>query len=87
MSTLKELCKSPLIHVALTTGICIIILAFSSKRILPEPIGFAQMAIPAFLMSIHSTFFQRNKDHPLWQSKYWVLLILFVTIVIILINH
>jgi hypothetical protein len=40
MTKLKELIKSPHIQIALATGVCIIVMAIESKRMLSEPIGY-----------------------------------------------
>jgi predicted histidine transporter YuiF (NhaC family) len=53
MQKLKELIKSPHIQIALATGVSIIVLAYFSKKILPEPIGYLPLAIPPFIATIY----------------------------------
>ena len=47
------LLKSPHIQIALATGLSIIVLAYFSKNILPEPIGYLLLAIPPFIATIY----------------------------------
>ena len=59
MTKIKELIKSPHIHVSLATGFSIIVMAFVSKRVLTEPLGYLPSAIPLKLCppnSYHSYF-------------------------------
>jgi hypothetical protein len=62
MSKFKELIKSPHIQIALATGICIIILAYVSKRVLPQPMAELAIAIPPFLMTIYEAVLSRQRD-------------------------
>ncbi len=62
MSKLKEVIKSPHIHIALATGFSIIVLEYFSKRILPQPIGYLPLAIPPFLAAIFEDLLGRYKD-------------------------
>lgn len=86
MSGLKKLIESPLIQVALATGTCIILLAYFSKRILPQPIGYLPLAIPPFLMTIHAAAANRYNYSGLWKTWYWVAAI-FVTTGLIIVLH
>ena len=49
MSKFKEAIKSPHIHIALAMGFSIIVMAYFSKRILPEPMGYLALAFPPFI--------------------------------------
>ena len=84
MSKLKELIKSPYIHVALATGFSIIVMAFVSKRILPEPIEKLPLAIPPFLMVIYGALLGRYKNTRICTTWYWVAAILVATALVIL---
>jgi|GEM_PF-661890 len=81
---LTEAIASPHIHIALATGISIIVLAYVSKRVLPEPIGYLPMALPPFLMVIWEAIFDRHKDSWIFRSGYWVAAIFLATAVVIL---
>ncbi len=86
MSGFKKLIKSPLIQIALATGMSIIIMAYFSKRVLPEPIGYLPIAVPPFLMTIHGAFSDGYKNSRIWTTWYWVAAIFFSTTVIILLS-
>lgn len=85
MSKFKESIKSPHIHIALATGFSIIIMAYFSKRILPEPIGYLSLAIPPFLALIFESLLgSRYKDSKFCSSWYFVAGILIATALVIL---
>lgn len=84
MKKLKELIKSPHIHIALAAGVCIIVLAYFSKRILPEPIGYLPLAIPPFIASIYEAVAAKHKNKKISTTWYWVTAILITTAIIII---
>jgi len=49
VSKLIEIVKSPHIQIALAAGISIIVMAYFPKRVLPNPIGYLELAIPPFI--------------------------------------
>ena len=83
MSKFKELIKSPHVHIALVTGFSIIIMAYVSKKILPEPMGSIPLAIPPFLMLIYESLQGRYKHSRIMITWYWILAILGSTALII----
>jgi predicted histidine transporter YuiF (NhaC family) len=86
MKKLKELIKSPHIQIALATGLSIIVMAYVSKRILPEPIGYLPLAIPPFIMTVYEYVLQRHKDARICTTWYWIAAIFIATALIILFN-
>ncbi len=84
MSKLKELIKSPHIQIALATGVSIIVLAYVSKRVLPEPMGYLPLAIPPFLAVIYESLLGRYKDSKICRTWYWVVAIFVATALVIL---
>jgi hypothetical protein len=86
MSNFIKLLKSPIIQIALATGLSIIIMAYFSKKVIPESIGYLPMAIPPFIMSIHSSFYNRCKNRKIWTTWYWITAIICSTIIIIVIH-
>lgn len=86
MSKFKELIKSPHIHMSLATGISIIVLAYFSKRILPEPIGYLPLAIPPFLMTIWESLLNKNRYEKICKTWYWVVAI-FITTALVIVLH
>jgi predicted histidine transporter YuiF (NhaC family) len=86
MSALKKLIQSPHIQIALATGICIIAMAYFSKRILPRPIGYLPAAIPPFLMAIYEALLGRHKNSRICTTWYWIVAI-FITTALVIVFH
>jgi hypothetical protein len=83
MNKLKELLKSPHIQIALTTGLSIVALAYFSKQVLPEPIGYLPLAIPPFIATIYETVAAKHKNKKITTTWYWVVAILVATALVI----
>jgi hypothetical protein len=90
MGHIRDLIRSGLIHVALALGFSIIVFAWFSKRVLPEPIPNLYLAIPGFLALGYETVDQmtgkKRIPEPLTRSFYWVVAILLSTLFIILLH-
>ncbi len=84
MKKLIDLIKSPHIQIALATGASIIALAYFSKSILPEPIGYLPLAIPPFIASIYEAVAGKHKNKKIATTWYWVAAILITTALIII---
>ena len=83
-SKITELLKSPHIQISLATGFSIIILAYFSKRVLPEPIGYLSLAIPPFIASIFEAILGKYKDSKICTTWYWIAAILIATAIVII---
>ncbi|MEJ2505758.1 MAG: hypothetical protein P8Y81_05790 [Ignavibacteriaceae bacterium] len=83
MKKLKEFIKSPHIQIALAAGVSIIVLAYFSKRILPEPIGYLPSAIPPFVAVVYEGVLAKHKNKKIATTWYWIAAIFIVTAVII----
>ncbi|MEJ2495515.1 MAG: hypothetical protein P8Y79_14455 [Ignavibacteriaceae bacterium] len=83
MKKLKEFIKSPHIQIALAAGVSIIVLAYFSKRILPEPIGYLPSAIPPFIAVVYEGVLAKHKNKKIATTWYWIAAIFIVTAVII----
>ena len=86
MSKLKEMINSPHIHISLATGASIIILAYVSKKLLPEPLSYLELAIPPFLTVIYESLLNRHKESKFMTTWYWVVAIFVATVLVILLN-
>lgn len=84
MSKIKEFVKSPHIQIALATGLSIILLAYFSKRILPEPIGNLPSAIPPFLMIMYEGVLSKHKGKNIAKVSYWIAAVFIVTALVII---
>ena len=86
MSKIKNFFKNPRIQIALAIGFSIIVTAYFSKKVLPEPIGFLEKAIPPFIGAIYELILDKYKDSKIFTAWYWVVAILFTTALIIAIH-
>jgi len=86
MSKFIQFLKSPHIQIALATGICIIILAVFSKRILPKPIAYLPSAIPPFLMVIYEIVQIKLKEKNKLKVGYWITAIFLSTAIVIILS-
>ena len=86
MSGVKELIRSSHIHIALITGVCIVLLAFVSKWILDEPIGDAENAAPSFIMMLYELLHKRYKGTRAGNPGYWMMAIIGLTILIVVVH-
>jgi len=83
MNSPQKKTVSPHIQIALATGISIIIMAYFSKRVLTEPIGYLALAVPPFIASIFSGFYERYKESGLFTTGYWITAIFAATAIVI----
>ena len=84
MQKLKDLIRSPHIQIALTTGISIVVMAYFSKKILPEPIGYLPLAVPPFIASIYEYVAGKNKSKKIAETKYWIFAIVLASALVII---
>ena len=85
-SKLKEIIKSPHIQIALATGLSIVVMAYFSKRVLPQPIGYLPMTIPPFIALIYENVLNKHKKKKIATAWYWVIVIFAVTALIIILH-
>ncbi len=85
MSRFKGIFKSPHIQIALVTGFSIILMAYVSGKILPEPMDTIPLAIPPFFMVLYELLIGSFKNSRICKTWYWIVAILLSTSVIILI--
>lgn len=83
VSTLTNMLRSGHIHIALATGTSIIVMAYVSSRILPEPMPYLYLAAPPFLMTIYESLASKKKYERYTKSLYWVLGIFATTLIVI----
>ena len=79
MLKLKELIKSPHIKISVATGFSILVLAYFSKKVLPEPMGYLPLAIPPFIATIYESVLSKYKGSKICTTWYWVVSILLTT--------
>ena len=86
MEKIKEFFKSPHIQIALATGVSIVIMAYFSKRVLSEPIGYLPMAIPPFIALVYENVLNKFKKKKIATTWYWIAAIFIATIFIIMLQ-
>jgi predicted histidine transporter YuiF (NhaC family) len=84
MKKTKELLKSPHIQISIATGLSIIVIAYFSKHVLPEPIGYLPTAIPPFFMVIYEAVVAKYKNSKITKTWYWVTAIFISTALVIM---
>jgi hypothetical protein len=86
MSKIKDFFKNPHIQISLATGFSILILAYFSKRVLPEPLSYLEIAAPPFIASIYESMLKKHKDKNFMQTWIWVVAIFVATALVIIIH-
>ena len=84
MLKIKELIKSPHIQISLATGLSILAMAFASKYLLPEPISYFKLSIPALMIVVYEIILEKYKNSRICTAWYWVVAVLVITALIIL---
>jgi hypothetical protein len=88
MSKLRAFFGNEHIAVSIATGISIIALAYFSKRVLPEPLSYLELAAPPFLMAIFEAVASSEKNKNAWFRKAWLwaAAIVAATVLMIVVN-
>jgi len=61
-------------------------LAYFSKKILTEPIGFLSVAIPPFIATVYESLSSKYNHLKIFKKGYWLLAILLSTLLIIILH-
>ena len=87
MNKIKNFSINPNIQIALATGTSILVLAYFSKRILPEPLSYLELALPPFIAVFFATPPSKKKKAA-WYGRplYGILAILLATVLVIGLN-
>jgi len=86
MSKIKDFFKNPHIQISLATGISILTLAYFSKRVLPQPLSYLEIAAPPFIATIYESMLAKYKDKKFMQTWIWVLAIFIATALVIILH-
>jgi hypothetical protein len=86
MSKITDYLKNAHIQMSIVTGISIIGLAYFSKRILPEPLSYLELAAPPFIMTIYESLLAKYKDKNYMRTWIWILAIFMATTLVIVLN-
>ena len=86
MKKIIEFISHPLNQIALATGLSIIALAFFSKRVLPEPLSYLELALPPFLATVFEAVTKKKKAAWFSRPLFGILAILFSTVLVVWLN-
>jgi hypothetical protein len=84
--TVKDFFRSKHIQLALVAGICLVAVAYVSKRILPEPMDSLYIKLPALLVVLSETAISFKKKVWYTNVRFWIPAILVVNVSIIVIH-
>ncbi len=73
-------------QIATAIGISIIVMAYMSKRVLPNPIPYLHLAIPPFLMTIYEGLSSKEKYAKYCRAPFWIAAIFVATAIVIWVN-
>ena len=83
---MKKIKLSSTTQIALAAGVSILALAYLSKRVLPEPLSYLELAIPPFLATIYEAATKKKKAAWYARPLYGILAILLATVLVIGLN-
>jgi hypothetical protein len=86
MDNIKKLKVNPHIQIALAAGTSIIVLAYFSKRVLPEPLSYLELALPPLLATLFETTTKKKKAAWYGRPVVGILAILLATVLVIVLN-
>lgn len=84
MPDLKETLRSPLIQIAIATGVSILAIATSSAWVEMKPYDPLLLTIPALIEIVHGVLYAKAKEARYTRTWYWVCGILASTAFLIL---
>ena len=86
MRSIRKFSVHPRTQIALATGLSILTLAYFSKRVLPEPLSYLELAFPPFLAVVYDAV-TKNKPSAFYSRPvYGILAVLLATVLVIGIN-
>jgi hypothetical protein len=86
MSKVKNFSINPQIQITLATGTSILVLAYFSKRVLPEPLSYLELAMPPFIATFFEATTQKKKAAWFGRPVVGILAILLATVLVIALN-
>ncbi len=86
MSKSKPAGIHPRIQLALAVGASIVALAYFSKRVLPEPLSYLELALPPFIAMVYEVATAKNRTPWYSQPMVGVMAVVLTTALVILLN-
>lgn len=81
-----EFLKNGRIQMALAAGVCIVVMAYFSKRVLPDPINKLYLAIPPFIMTLYEALAAKKEHTDYSKTPFWIAAMLVSAALIIALN-
>ena len=82
----KGFSVQPRIQISLVTGLSILTLAYFSKRVLPEPLSYLELALPPFVATVYEAAIAKKKEAWFGRPIFGILAILLATALVIGLN-
>ncbi len=82
----KEYLAHPIIQIALAAGASIIILAYFSKRVLPQPLSTLELALPPFVATLFEALAKTREGAWYTRPVFGVIAIALATVLVIAFN-
>lgn len=86
MEKIKEYLAHPIIQIALAAGASIIVLAYVSKRVLPQPLSTLELALPPFVATLFEAVAETRKGAWYTRPIFGIVAIALATVLVILFN-
>lgn len=86
MNNIKDFFNNHHIQISIATGLSIIILAYFSKRVLPQPLSYLELAAPPFIATIYESMLAKHKEKIYMQTWIWVIAILVTSALVIILS-
>ena len=87
MKTKKEKGDIRHIYLACATGFTILLMAFMSGKILPQPLSYLELAAPPFIAGVGELFWAHKTIGPKVKTWYVIAAVLASTALILAINY
>ena len=86
MGRIRDFFGHPIIQMALAVGASILVLAYFSKRVLAEPLGDLELALPPFMAVLHEAVAHFRKDAWYSRTVVGIAAVLVATVLVIALN-
>lgn len=86
MEKTKEYLAHPIIQIALAAGASIIVLAYVSKHVLPEPLSTLELALPPFVATLFEAVAKTREGARYTRPIVGIIAVVFATVLVIAVN-
>jgi hypothetical protein len=86
MVKIREYLAHPIIQIALAAGASIIVLAYVSKRVLPEPLSTLELALPPFVATLFEAVAETRKGAWYTRPIFGIITVALATVLVVAFN-